>query len=275
MDASSPRRWPAVVRSLATPRRRHPGALLALVSLAAGAAAAAGEPVPAVWKEYSVSFSYSSARHVFSCDALRIRVAHVLLAVGARHDLKIKVHDCDTNRVPTEPPTFGRDDLPWGSASVSSTRFRSADRPFPPTIRARLRLPVEITPGVQTELKSDKSRRELISRVTGNPIPRFDDPIPFAAERRVVTLSRQTVGLNPEDCELLDQMVTGVFRQLDLRNVRRNYLCDRDGDSRIPPLVEVEALLAATPEPQAEAPTPSAGEEESQIGEPATSDEAP
>ena len=244
------------------------------MSLAAVAAAATAEPVPAVWKEYSVSFSYTSARHVFSCDALRTRVASILLAVGARHDLRVKVYDCESNRVLTEPPTFGRDGVPWGTESATLRRVRSADRPFPPMIRARLRLPVEITPDVQTEIKADKSRRELISRVTGNPIPRFDDPIPFAAERRVVTLSKQTLELDPEECELVDQLVTGVFRQLDLRNVRRNYLCDRDGDSRIPPLVEVEALLAATPEPQGDAP-PAAGDEESQTGEPATSDEAP
>ena len=103
--------------------------------------------------------------------------------------------------------------------------------------------PVAVTPEVLAEIDRDKSRRELVSRVTGNPAAAMNDPIVFAAQRQTVTLSRQTMRLEPEDCELLEQIATNVFRELDVRVVRRSSTCDARQPSAIAPQLTVEALL--------------------------------
>lgn len=108
-------------------------------------------------------------------------------------------------------------------------------------------MPVEVTPEVLEELKKDKSRRELISRVTDNPNVGLDEPIVFPARREHITLSRRTIDLEPEECELLDQMSRGIFRELGLRVVKGHPSCDRDRVSHIPPQLTVEALMPIMP----------------------------
>jgi hypothetical protein len=98
------------------------------------------------------------------------------------------------------------------------------------------------------EMERDKSRRELVSRVTGNASAGLNDPIVFPAERRVVTLSRKTVDLDPEECELIEQISQSVFRKLNMRVVGGRPHCDRDRISNIPLKVEVEALMPVMPE---------------------------
>jgi hypothetical protein len=121
------------------------------------------------------------------------------------------------------------------------------------------------------DLKADKSRRELISRVTGNPIPRFDDPVPFTAERRVVTISYKTVGIEAAECELLDQLITSSFRNLGLRVLGRGYSCDPRRVSNIRPVVNVEALVPIQFEggEKQKSPAPPSGEPESEAPAPA------
>ena len=94
------------------------------------------------------------------------------------------------------------------------------------------------------ELEKDKSRRELVARVTGNPAARFNEPVKFHANWQPVTLSEGTVGVTLEECELLDQMSPGVFHELGLRVVRSRLTCE--SSSLLPPEMVVEALLPAT-----------------------------
>lgn len=228
----------------------------------------------AVWQERELFFSYRSALSVYSCDALRTRVASILYAVGARPDLQVKVSDCSQSNLTPDAGPIDRGRGRWEPAS-SSAYVPLVDRQQVATVHVLLSMPVEMTPDVVADMKSDKSRRELISRVTGDPIARFNDPIPFAAERRAVILSHKTVGLEAAECELLDQMVTSSFRKLGLRVLRRGYTCDRDRISHIPPMVEVEALVAALPGSRDDPGAPAAGETESDPGEPATIDGEP
>jgi hypothetical protein len=128
-------------------------------------------------------------------------------------------------------------------------------------------MPTEVTPEVLAEMERDKKRRELVSRVTGDPSAKFDDPIVFTAQRQPVTLSRRTIGLEPQECELLEQMSTSVFRKLDVRVVRRSSSCGRNQISHIPPQLTVEALIG-TPLPTSTIQqTPPAGEEDPGTGE--------
>ena len=71
----------------------------------------------------------------------------------------------------------------------------------------------------------------------------LNDPILFAATRQQVTLSHETIKLGPEHCELLDQMITHVFRDFDLKAVHKNMNCDAHQKSNFPPSATVDALL--------------------------------
>lgn len=251
------------------PGPRHRATFLALTLLVVCGPIAAAEPVQAVWKAQKVFFVYRSSISVYSCDALRTRVASLLYAVGARPDLQVDVSGCSEPYLSPGTTTIDRGPGTWGPAPSSAYR-RPAEFQQVVNIEVRLSMPVIMTPDVVSEMEADKSRRELISRVTGNPLARFNDPIPFAAERRVVTLSRRTVGLEPAECELLDQLVTNTFRRLGIRVLAQSYSCDRNRISRIPPTVEVEVLVPVSFVSGDDGSAPATGSEEPEPSAPAT-----
>lgn len=211
--------------------------------------------VPAVLKSREVDFIYRSNYSRLACDELRNHVAVILRALGARDDVKVRANECEAFILPDEAQ------MPSSSWDRSSPGMWDPDRSFGgPTDRIRnsrgerlrgpitpvhitLMMPVPVTPEIMEEVHKDKSRRELVSRVTGNPAVAADDPILFAAERREVNLSRQSIGLEAVDCELLDQMTSTVFRELDLAVKDRALSCARHEGSSFPPRLTVEALL--------------------------------
>ncbi len=224
----------------------------------AGPALATDAPVTAVYKVQELSFNYQLPRHFQACHELQQRVANILLAVGARDDIKVDVRNCDSFVVgdddmmdplpghsSSDPfdrgDPFGRND-PFNRSS-STFRTPGGDRRQSAHIRIQLQMPVELTPAVMKEIEKDKSRRELVSRVTRNPNAAMNDPIVFEAQRQQVTLSSRTVRLQPEDCDLLDQMNTQLFRKLAVKVTRRTASCGPRDSSRIPPQMDVEALL--------------------------------
>lgn len=79
---------------------------VALPAATAGAAAQphtpadTGDPMPAVWKEQHVEFSYAGRTSRYSCDGLLEKVRAMLLDLGARRDVKITPLRCaDTERM--------------------------------------------------------------------------------------------------------------------------------------------------------------------------------
>lgn len=228
---------------------------IALALLAAGAQAFGAEaaaPVTAVYKAKEISFHYRAPRTLLACHELQQRIAHILVAVGARDDIDVKLRNCDGFMMSDDDsmdPMGRRDGMDtWGDdrwGSSSSSRFgRTGDRRDPSiSVRVQLMMPVEVTPEILKEIDKDKSRRELVSRVTGNAAAAFNDPVVFEARRQEVTLSQRTVRLRPEDCQLLEQMAVQVFRRLDVKVVRRNTTCGPGEQSRIPPQLVAEALL--------------------------------
>ena len=267
-------------------------AFLSLAPLVMSVQVAAQEQTAAVLKLQDVDFFYRSSVVLFSCSDLEGRVARTLRALGAREDIKVMVNGCDAVVAqPDEPPdtwqTPSRGSQtqtgPWQTPSssrwqTSSDRFgnRTAGREQSAHIRVRLMMPVEVTPEVLAEMEKDKSRRELISRVTGNPAASMNEPIVFPAQRQLITLSRRTIDLEPEECELLEQMSTSVFRQLDIRVVGTGPRCDRDQVSHMPPQVTVEALMPVMPTgPQLPQLTPAEGENGPDPSAPAASDTTP
>jgi hypothetical protein len=244
--------------------------LFTMAALATGFAASAQEPVTAVFKAREIDFVYRSSTAFYPCHELRNVVTNVLRAVGARDDVQVRVSNCEYFVEPQES-TFDR----WDPTRLPDEGFRNrrTSREQLSHIRARLMAPVAVTPEVLAEIDRDKSRRELVSRVTGNPATAMNDPIVFEAKRQAVTLSRTSLRLEPEDCELLEQMTRSVFRELDVRVVRGNSTCDSRQPSRMAPQLTVEALLptgALLPmpvkeegKPAPQAPAPAENENES------------
>jgi len=241
-------------------------ALLALTLLATGGQATEQEPVAAVWQERQLRFSYVSLSSIDSCREQEAHIANVLLAVGARSDVEVTIANCDSYF--DSPVADASDGAGWPRDPAASEPDHSVHAPsspfvgwpggasvFGPTghpserhrqaiqVTVRLSVPVEMTPDVMVGLKADRRRRELIARVTGNPLVALDNPIAFPAQRQVVTLSHKTTGIEAADCELIDKMTETIFRKLDVRVVQRDYVCDRTWTSRIAPTLAVEALV--------------------------------
>lgn len=224
---------------------------------------------PAVLKSKEVDFIYRSTHSVLACDELRNRVATILREVGARDDVQVSARECDMFVTPdargprrsdprvsgTIQPGAGGDltgnNDPFGSSPMNRQmerreelthgdrydRYKTQTTP----VHIQLMMPVVITPEVLEEVERDKSRRALVSRVQGNKSAVTDDPIFFPAARREVTLSHDTIELEPIDCELLEQMRRTVFRELDVKVTSGSLSCD--ASSSIKPRLTVESLL--------------------------------
>ncbi|HKS56101.1 MAG TPA: hypothetical protein VJS12_12470 [Steroidobacteraceae bacterium] len=218
--------------------------------------------IPAVLKSREVDFIYRSTRTPLACDQLRNRVATVLRAVGARDDIQVDARECDSFLSPDprsrpsqsgsrvqgtfEPRAGGDLTNPMMDRTTDRMRMTRADRydrdrSQTTPVHIRLMMPVVITPEVVQEVERDKSRRALVSRVQGNQNAVLDDPIYFPAERRDVTLSHDSLELEPMDCELLEQMQRTVFRELDLKVTSSALSCD--SESYLKPRLTVNALL--------------------------------
>jgi len=249
----------------------------ALVLFAAGSLAASGavfaqqDPstqelppgqVPAVLKAREVNFTYRSTSSPLACDELRNRVATILREVGARDDVQVTARECDAYLTPnsnsrapsrssptvsgTFEPSGGPLTDPYSDKASDRMRMTRADqydryRSQTTPVHITVMLPAVITSETLEEVEKDKARRALISRVQGNPAAALDDPIFFAAERREVTRSHETIELEPIDCELLEQMTRSVFRKLDIKVTSQSLSCDPR--SHFKPHLTVEALL--------------------------------
>ncbi|HEV8331275.1 MAG TPA: hypothetical protein VGQ22_07650, partial [Steroidobacteraceae bacterium] len=187
-------------------RRRFCRSISALAgllgALAFNCAAGAQDEVAAVFKAHELRFVYRSLVNPLDCGKLRNHVAGILRAAGARDDIKVQVTNCELFLSPDKDPDWDS----WDRDSPLDRFGPERDRMQISHVRVELMFPVEATPAVLAEIDKDKSRRELISRVTGNPLAALNDPIIFPTQRREVELSRSTIRLMPEDCELLEQM---------------------------------------------------------------------
>jgi hypothetical protein len=214
--------------------------LLAASSFMVNCATAAEAPIAAVLKLREVDFIYRTVTNFLACDELRRNVAVILRAMGARDDVQVRVTDCELVLMPDDTsPQWDR----WHHEDPAEhLRTGVEDHRQFSTVRAKVMFPIEATPEVMAEIDKDKSRRDLISRVTGDPTMGLNEPIVFPAERRDVTLSQSTIRLRPEHCELLEQMLPRLARQLDFKVIGKQLACDRYGRSQFSPKVTVEVL---------------------------------
>jgi len=219
--------------------------LLAVSSLTLNCAALAEEPkqVAAVLKLHEVHFVYRTVVNFFACDELRRDVAVILRALGARDDVQVRVNDCELVLMPDQRASSGGWDRFHPERPPDPFRnFDDQDQQQFSTVYVKAMFPIEATPEVMKEIEQDKSRRELISRVTGDATAAHNDPIVFPAERKQITLSQGTLRLRPEHCELLEQMMPNLARKLDFKVISKQLSCDRYGRSEFAPKVTVEVL---------------------------------
>lgn len=240
--------------------------LLLLIPLWSFALATEAPPAsaarPAVWKIHELTFSYRSEQAFYPCAALQRRVQSIFLLLGARDDLQVRVSNCDDHELSDAFDPYWRrdsvfDDDRWRQGGMGGMGGMSGwDDPYGDGldrrrrkreqlayVRVRAMMPVELTREVLAEIDRDKSRRELISRVTGDPTAGRNDPVVFPAQRQPVELSRKTLGLKAGECELLEQMAASVFKQLKMRVTERSATCGRYRVSRIVPEMTVETLV--------------------------------
>jgi len=195
----------------------------------------------AVWKQQRIDFYYRSSTAIYSCSALQKRIEAILYSVGAGDDLRVDTSGCDPM---LSPPAQTMPSIP-GRQTRTDDMFRN--RPSHGEQYAHVRIlvktPVEATPEVIAALKKDKPRRELLAKVTGKPEAAIEEETQFQAQRKQITLSRDSTGLEAAECELLDQLVNTVFADLNVRVVSRDYSCSPGHTSRIPPKITVDALM--------------------------------
>ena len=218
--------------------------LLASSSLALSGTARAEEPkqVAAVFKLREVHFVYRTVVNFLACDELRRDVAILLRAMGARDDVQVRVNNCELMLTPDQQASARGWDRFHPERLPDPTRTFDEDQQQFSTVLVEAMFPIEATPDVMKEIDKDKSRRDLISRVTGDPTAAHNDPIMFPAERKEITLSQGTLRLRPEHCELLEQMLPSLARQLDIKVIGKALSCDRFGRSQFAPKVTVEVL---------------------------------
>jgi hypothetical protein len=216
----------------------------------------------AIWKDQEIAFMYRSRDNIYSCGALRSRVESLLRAVGAeRESLEVQVSSCDDFFIaPIDEPPFVTQ--PQGRSPGDQLRARgdvrrARDAQFS-QVRIRLRSPIPATPEALAELEKTKPYRELLGRVTGSSAAVQEAASQFPARRQSVSLSTRTLDLEPEECELLEQMITEVFPKLGVTVTKKSMSCFPPRVSLLKPRIEVEALIRTPPAAPPPATTPPA-----------------
>lgn len=223
-------RKPLLSSSSAT--RRMPVAawsatLLAVALLTAGCLAASGvsaaEPdtARAVLKPQEIGFYYQSFTSFYSCDGLESKLKRILKALGANQDVDVEARGCD--------------------AGSGSQIARS------PYVTIRIISPVEATPQALAELEKGRAQRELAAKVRGNRGKLTDAEAQFQGTWKPVSLSRGQLGLEPGDCELIDELRKKVLPKLGVRIVKDGVQCTPNQINRSQPRLEVEALVQPPP----------------------------
>jgi hypothetical protein len=217
----------------------------ALAASAAFAAEEITETTNAIWKDQEISFTYRSSTNIYSCGALESRVESLLRAVGAeKESLTVQVNGCSD---------FLFDD-PFLSSRTRAEQFRPRafrrlrDPQFS-QVRIRLRNPIAATPEALAELEKTRPYRELLGRVTGSSAAVQEAASQFPARRQQVSLSTRALDLEPEECELLEQMIRDVFPKLGVTVTKKNMSCFPPSVSLTKPRIEVEALIRTPPPP--------------------------
>ena len=165
----------------------------------------------------------------------------LLRAVGVHEDLSVSVNGCKDFLFPPDDLSLTRSGQTDRFGTVTGTATRDAGQ-FA-NVRIRLRSPIPATPDAIAELEKTKGYRELLGRVTGSSAAVQEAAAQFPARWVPMTLSHKTLGLEPEECELVEQMTRDVLPRLGVRVVEKSIMCIPRQVSLIAPQIKVEALI--------------------------------
>jgi hypothetical protein len=179
------------------------------------AAAADAEPVEAIWKDQEFSFHFQSFTTFYSCSGLEMKLERILKALGVKAgNVRVRAPEC-----------------PTGVARL-------------PRVTIEGRSPTAATPAAIAERDKTKSTRELAARVQGKRDAIDEITEQFPATWKRVSLSRGSLGLEPGDCELIDELKRKVLPRLSVRLVDDDVSCSPNSLALGQPRLEVEALVA-------------------------------
>jgi hypothetical protein len=170
--------------------------------------------VQAIWKQQQINFYFTSFTTRYACTSLENRIEQLLKALGARAQVRVRSPEC--------PHTVAT--MPRVTIDVTS--------------------PVEATEAAIAERDKNKSTRELAARVQGKSPEEIEGMDQFAAQWKRLSLSRGKLGLEPGDCELIDELRRKVLPKLSVRLVDSDVQCTPHQLSISQPRLEVEALVA-------------------------------
>jgi hypothetical protein len=193
------------------------GAVLGAAGARAGNEAEPATPdgtVVAIWQIERIDFAYNSTSVRYSCGNLQRRIAMILQAVGAHSKIGVEI----------------------GCRSGEMVRYA--------TVHLTLAVPVEATEENIRAATSFGMRDELVARLQQKQLPGANDLERFTATWRTVALTRSPpLSLGPGDCDLLRAMRDDVFPRLRVRVVSSGLRCGGGADTRIPPRINVNALV--------------------------------
>jgi hypothetical protein len=205
---------------------------------------ALAESMTAIWKDQQIDFFYHSTDAIYACSALESRVKSIMRAVGAEN-VKVSANDCDQFLFDQEVtgdifrPSIERDR--FGTSARRTNRQQNAH------VRIDFKSPVPATPEGLAELNKDKARRELVARVTGNAEALQEATGLFPAHWQEVAFNRgDPLRLEPEECDLVDQMARSVLPRIGVRIVSNSTLCVPHQVSMLQPNLKVAALVKTT-----------------------------
>ena len=171
-------------------------------------------PVAAIWQIQRIDFVYNSTTVRYSCGNLQRRIAAILQAVGANASMGVEL----------------------GCSSGELVRYAN--------VHLTLAMPVEATEENVRAATSFGTRDELVARLHQSQLPTANDIVRFPASWHTVALTRSPpLSLGPGDCDLLRAMRDDVFPHLRVRVVSSGLRCGGGADTRIPPRINVNALI--------------------------------
>jgi hypothetical protein len=170
--------------------------------------------ITAIWHIQKIDFVYNSTTVRYSCGNLQRRIAEILHAVGAHATMGVEL----------------------GCSSGELVRYSN--------VHLTLAVPVEATEENLRAATNFDTRDELVAKLHQTQLPTAEQITRFPATWRTVALTRSPpLSLGPGDCDLLRAMRDDVFPRLHVRVVSSGLRCGSGSDTRIPPRINVNALM--------------------------------
>jgi hypothetical protein len=171
-------------------------------------------PITAIWHIQQIDFVYTSTSVRYSCGNLQRRIAEILQAVGAHASMGVEL----------------------GCHGGELVRYSN--------VHLTLAVPVEATDENLRAATDFDTRDKLVARLHQTELPSAEQIMRFPARWRTVALTRSPpLSLGPGDCDLLRAMRDEVFPRLHVRVVSSGLRCGSGSDTRIPPRINVNALM--------------------------------